>query len=276
MGDESTSKYHVPKNFRWYRGPDTTTEDNNIVFFTDLCLNLVDLKCYRDTFKVAMLIEPFVINPQPYQYILQNHGKFDLVLSHHSDLSRSIPNMEFYPNGMSWVDKKNFGLHVKSKNISIIASNKNSTNGHKLRHGLISHLGPSLLDIYGSAYNPIDHKIEALKDYCFSVAIENTQVPHYFTEKLLDCFLTGTIPIYWGCPEISKFFNPDGFVECHSPDDLLGAVDVANSFKNKNPYGYITSDKIGKARKENFELAKQYIVAEDWIFENILQAKGLV
>ena len=46
----------------------------------------------------------------------------------------------------------------------------------------------------------------------FSVTIENDKYETYYTEKLTDCFATGTIPIYWGCLNISQYFNPKGIV----------------------------------------------------------------
>ena len=53
-------------------------------------------------------------------------------------------------------------------------------------------------------------KSEMFTDSMFHVAIENTSHKNYFTEKLHDCILTHTIPIYWGCPNISEFYNTDG------------------------------------------------------------------
>ena len=34
----------------------------------------------------------------------------------------------------------------------------------------------------------------------------------YFTEKIMDCLLTKTIPIYWGCPNIADYFDPTGWL----------------------------------------------------------------
>ena len=41
----------------------------------------------------------------------------------------------------------------------------------------------------------------------FSIAIENSRNGCYFTEKILDCFTTRTVPIYWGCPDIGDYFD---------------------------------------------------------------------
>jgi hypothetical protein len=46
----------------------------------------------------------------------------------------------------------------------------------------------------------------------FSFAIENCRQPYYMTEKLIDCFITGTVPIYWGADYAIDFFNPDGMI----------------------------------------------------------------
>tara|TARA_Y100000592_G_C5474605_1_gene321516 strand:- start:208 stop:387 length:180 start_codon:yes stop_codon:yes gene_type:complete len=55
----------------------------------------------------------------------------------------------------------------------------------------------AFVEKYGSgAGNPIDKKEEGLTNYLFSLAIENSKIDNYFSEKLLDCFATSTIPIY--------------------------------------------------------------------------------
>ena len=67
------------------------------------------------------------------------------------------------------------------------------------------------------------------------------------------------MPIYWGCPCISKFFNTDGFILFN---DL---VDLKEQLKKCTPEYY--ENKL-PAIKENFNLAQKYILAEDWIYEN--------
>jgi len=70
-------------------------------------------------------------------------------------------------------------------------------------------------------------KIEFQSSCKFSLAFENTSSPGYTTEKLLHAFITGTIPIYWGNPEVTKDFNPKSFINCHdfeSFEDVVGKV----------------------------------------------------
>lgn len=49
----------------------------------------------------------------------------------------------------------------------------------------------------------------------FSIAFENSSTNGYTTEKILHAFISNTIPIYWGNPEITKDFNPKAFINCH-------------------------------------------------------------
>ena len=63
----------------------------------------------------------------------------------------------------------------------------------------------------------------------FHVALENVRQCNYFTEKLLDCFLTRTVPIYWGCPNIADYFDTDGMLIIPHPDDPPSAPPPAPS-----------------------------------------------
>jgi len=59
-----------------------------------------------------------------------------------------------------------------------------------------------------------------LSPYQFSIAMENTQQDYYFTEKLIDCFVTDTVPIYWGAPSIDKIFDRRGMIQFGSIKEL--------------------------------------------------------
>lgn len=74
---------------------------------------------------------------------------------------------------------------------------------------------------------PVADKLEFQGKYKFSIAFENTSHPGYTTEKIVDSFAAGTIPIYWGDPRIAETFNTGAFVNCHdyaSLDDVVEAV----------------------------------------------------
>jgi hypothetical protein len=114
----------------------------------------------------------------------------------------------------------------KKRRISLIASPKKSTTGHRLRHRIASWSkkhSPDL-DLYGGAYNPIDNKEDAHLPYLFSVVIENSRAAGYFTEKLIDSFLTLSLPIYWGAPDVSHFFDPRGMICCSTEQEIQAAI----------------------------------------------------
>lgn len=54
----------------------------------------------------------------------------------------------------------------------------------------------------------------------FSIAFENANVAGYTTEKILQAFLAGSIPIYYGNPKIGQEINVDAFINCNDYDDL--------------------------------------------------------
>jgi hypothetical protein len=46
----------------------------------------------------------------------------------------------------------------------------------------------------------------------FVLTCENSQMDEYITEKLMNGFRSGSIPIYWGSPIINTIFNPKAFI----------------------------------------------------------------
>ena len=74
------------------------------------------------------------------------------------------------------------------------------------------------IDIYGNNWEyagiidkrikgSLQNKKDGLLPYEFSIALENSIEKDYFTEKITDCILTDTTPIYYGCPKMYRFFS---------------------------------------------------------------------
>jgi hypothetical protein len=212
------------------------------------------------------LLEPVGVIPNIYNYVLENKERFKRIWTHEKNIFEKFNNAQFVPVGGCWISSSDRIIHNKFKNISIIASDKKNLEGHKLRHNVISVFKNSI-DAYGNEYTPFKqfycNKIEGLKDYRFHIAIENCKRDYYFSEKLIDCFATGTIPIYWGCPSIGQFFNIDGMILFNSIEELKEKLELCTP-------EYYESKK--EAILNNFELAKQYYLAEDWIYTNLLQS----
>jgi hypothetical protein len=66
----------------------------------------------------------------------------------------------------------------------------------------------------------VDDKLATLAAYKFTLAIENTHFAGYISEKLFDCFVAGTIPIYDGAPDISRYVPPECFIDARQFSDF--------------------------------------------------------
>ena len=56
-------------------------------------------------------------------------------------------------------------------------------------------------------------KIKTISAYKFTICFENVSYPGYVTEKIIDCFVAGVIPIYLGAPDIDKFVPANSFID---------------------------------------------------------------
>lgn len=204
--------------------------------------------------KVAWLIEPIAGRQDAYEYLLSRKDDFREFWTSDRRLLELLPNAKFCPFGGCWISPQDRRIWPKSKGISTIASNKRGGMGYDMRHEAIARFPQ--IDAYGVEYTPLEHKIDALRDYRFHLVIENVRADYWFTEKLIDCFMTGTVPIYWGCPSIAKFFNPQGtivFTELEQIDHIFPYTDSA-AYRMMLP-----------AIRDNFERAKGYCLSEDYI-----------
>jgi len=225
----------------------------DIVFFTDSSLHKVNDFKDLDIKRIAWLVEsPAIINQD---IIFQYIGIFDEIYTLRKDYLEISPKFRLLPVWGSWIKYSDRKIYEKNKLLSIIASYKTQTDGHQFRHKIIN-LFSDKFDVFGSGYNPLDDKLYGLKDYKFSIIIENTKADYYFTEKLLDCFTTGTIPIYWGCPSIGDFFNKNGILSFNNLDELN---DIINMISNEL---YI---ELKPYIEENFLLANKYKTPEDYL-----------
>jgi len=83
-------------------------------------------------------------------------------------------------------------------------------------------------------------KHEVLSKYKFSICFENSAAPGYVTEKIFDCFYSGTIPIYYGAPDIEKYVNPSSYIDFRKYRDFahldffLSSMSDCDYMKMKN------------------------------------------
>jgi acetyltransferase-like isoleucine patch superfamily enzyme len=212
--------------------------------------------------KIAWLFEPPEFNPEPYRLMADPNfaGHFDLTLTWNEQLLGNGANVAFMPFGDCWIAPEDRGVRTKTKSVSIIASDKRFLPGHELRHAVVETYGSRLDGVFGRGYVPVENKIEALGDYRYTVVIENVRRNWWFTEKLIDAFVTGTVPIYWGCPDIGRFFDPEGMIIVESLEDVGRALDNLSEedWERRRP-----------AIERNMQLAHQY-TEPSHLFEKVV------
>ena len=191
--------------------------------------------------RVFVLVE----SPQEGQFeqALRLEGQASLILTHYAPLlARGCP-YERLDYGVSWV---NCGVPLddprKNKLVSFIGNIQHPD--RKTYYALRKRVAQELLtnstvDCFGKGIRYIRGKQEALEPYCFSIAMENTQQDYYYTEKLIDCFLTQTIPVYWGCPSIGELFDVRGMIRFDTLEQLRDIIKSLNRARYEAMFPFV-------------------------------------
>lgn len=239
----------ISKNIEW------CSDQKEKTFYVDLAIES-SFNDNRSTKKYAWILESNQIIPDLYNKIKSDIDKylneFEFIFTHDKELISLNEKFKWVPAQGTWI--KNPKIYDKTKLVSMISSNKRMCEGHVNRLVWVETL-KNKVDLYGRGFKEIATKEEGLCDYMFSVAIENGSYETYFTEKILDCFATGTIPIYIGAPDIGNYFNKNGILSIEEFDNISSDL------------YYEKIDAI----KENLELARSMRVLEDFIYERYLQ-----
>lgn len=174
--------------------------------------------------KYGMLIETPAIVPKDYQIFDKHRGierEFDAIFTYDEKLLNDLSNAKFFPGCAGiWYGRRNGKIinpeqyKEKEKNISIVSSEKTMCDLHKVRLELARVCKKNkIADTYGTFDGGEYVSIEtSLKEYRYSIVIENYISDYFFTERLTNCFASQTIPIYLGARKIEQFFNSDGII----------------------------------------------------------------
>lgn len=93
---------------------------------------------------------------------------------------------------------------------------------------------------YPSYRGKVSDKIQTIKNYRFNICYENTQgTPGYVTEKIFDCFMAGTVPIYWGAPNIEAYVPKGCFIDRRDFATLQDLYEFLNRMSKEEYEGYL-------------------------------------
>ena len=258
----------LPKNFKW------TTEDTPIKVFIDGAISAgLSYQKKPEEKKVAWVCESRSIfyewgikkeiftDPRNIKILEQG---YDALFFSDKEYCSQSSKFHYAMAGSNLPWCKNQQVFPKTKLVSMVASPKKMTKGHLLRHEYAEKFLHHI-DLFGGALgsrrigsdsSPWPDKSEAINDYMFQIVIENDSYSTYFTEKLTDCFATGTIPVYWGAPDIGEHFNMDGIIV------------LDNTFDIKSLTPELYQSKIN-AVQDNFNRVQNMIGADDLLFNKI-------
>ena len=121
------------------------------------------------------------------------------------------------------------GNPPKNKLCSVVCSAKAVTQGHRERLKFVNQLKAELgeqVDVFGRGFRDMVDKDEALANYRYHIALENSRHVDYWTEKVSDPFLRGCYPIYYGCPNLDNYFPKGSFtaIDIRSPRAAISRI----------------------------------------------------
>lgn len=217
---------------------------------------------------IALMIEPRSLQPDNYTWIEHNSEKFRYIFTHDSRLLYTLPNAKLILWGWGNENYMCFSDEPKTKLCSLISSDKEYCELHKVRKQLAYDLQDQI-DCYGTFNGGkfVDtHTAHA--PYMFAVILENHKDNYWFTEKVMNCFSNKVVPIYYGAEYITDYFNKRGMIIVNKPEYIPYIIEHLSENGDEEYYKRID------AINDNYERANRFKGFEDWFFdryENLLE-----
>ena len=234
--------------------------------------------------RIIILQEPFFYNRSVqsfkdlYEFVGSNPDCYTHLLTYYDVVLKTHPKSIFFLATTSWM--KGYVSPQKNFSVSTLVGGKNNPvfPGYAVRHELWRKRDQIIIpkDFYLSTEcrwsegDYINHKSlqgsivpfskAPLFDSQFHIAIENTYLDNVFSEKLVDCFQTKTVPIHYGFPNIGDFFNADGVFVAHNVTDI---INICNKLTPQ------TYDSMMPAIEDNYNRSHKYCVYDEQI-KNII------
>lgn len=251
---KSSTWYKEPNFFSW----DFYSKDNPLSFYIDGDIHKGFEDINDGKRKFLWTLESRSFNSNVFDIINNNLEKvlstYEMIFTYNDKLCELDPKFKWVPAMGFWIE--NPKIENKTKIISMVTSNKTMTEQQKFRVNFANN-NRNKIDLYGNGFNPIKNKEMGISEYMFSICIENDTFDTYFTEKILDCFASGTIPIYKGTKKINDYFDSDGiiFLEDINIEDLNDELYYSKM----------------KSIEDNFKKVLEYNTVEDWIYNKYLK-----
>ncbi|HAX96829.1 MAG TPA: hypothetical protein DCY35_09980 [Prolixibacteraceae bacterium] len=188
----------------------------------------------------AIFQEPYL--PDFLPWMKDGHEQFARVYTHRPPTMdpryHPAPPLVPWHVGMSYDELLHVHHMPKNDSIVWVTSALQVLPGHVKRYGFYQFLkekGWSDLNICGRGIRQIKDKWDVLDRCRYAIAVENHCGDNYWTEKIADCWLSETLPFYYGCPNLENFFPADSFVRIDL-DDFDSAASVIRRVVDSGEY----------------------------------------
>jgi len=149
----------------------------------------------------------------------------------------------------------------KRDRISVITSTKNFFPGHRKRLRFIEklrrHPVSEYIDFFGGYHNPLEDKLDGLLDYKYHIALENDTIDNWWTEKFADPLLAYTLPIYYGCTNISDYFPKGSYLPINI-NNFGESVAIIKKALNEDAY----SKQLGEIKASRNMVLNEYNILQ--------------
>ncbi|MBF0162171.1 MAG: hypothetical protein HQL88_07775 [Magnetococcales bacterium] len=177
----------------------------------------------------AALLTPLVMDVEgPVQFV--GPPALPWTYGIHVEMREGVGHWFSEQGGVDWEELRTAPPPVKERLCSMVVSRKGFLPGHRARLHFLQTLQNHFhnrIDFFGFGSRPIPDKRAAIDPYLFSIAVENSVHPNYWTEKIADLYLGHAMPIYHGAPNIHHFFDPTSLqtIDIDAPDEAIARIE---------------------------------------------------
>ena len=229
-------KFYSPYNFNF---PIVIETEKNVEVYVDM-FNMSPVP--DGHIRIIQLQEP--LQPDSILQQIKNHSDcYTHILTFREDILSTNPKAKLFIRTGAWA--QGYVPKEKKFSVSIVVGGKNNPvmEGYALRHDTwrnkdlitipkefylsgtenTTHVFVPWNEVKYDGNLVLGSKKDPMFDCMFNIAIQNTSIKDYFTDILIDCFQTRTVPIYYGCRNISDYFNVDGVIVVNNLTEIINA-----------------------------------------------------
>lgn len=236
---------------------DSPAKFDLILYFGNI--NIQILSKFRDVVNVYFALEPPAVDvTHEKNNLLQLKKYFDYIVTWNDDLIDKETFIKF--NYI--VDFFNYMNHVPFENkklLTNISGNKKSNHKDELyskRLDVINYfetLEQEDFEFWGSGWDKkiyknyrgtASSKIDVYKNFKYAICFENQRkLNGYITEKILDCFVCGIVPIYWGAENIEQYVPKECYIDYRDYENIEALISFLKNISKEQYYDYINNIK---------------------------------